>query len=142
MLRPADLEAGARAGARFFVSPGSTAGLLRAAAGMAFLPGVATASEAIAALEAGFRVQKFFPVEPLGGPAVLAALHGPLPEILFCPTGSIRFDKLEGYFRLANLVAVGGTWVAPADAIRAGDWARITALARQTREAIDRLRPR
>jgi 2-dehydro-3-deoxyphosphogluconate aldolase/(4S)-4-hydroxy-2-oxoglutarate aldolase len=133
LLGPADVAAAAAAGARFGVSPGATPGLLEAvaAAGLPFLPGAATASEVMALLDRGHRVQKFFPAEVAGGVAALQALAGPLPQVAFCPTGGITPARTPAYLALANVLCVGGSWVAPAAAVRAGDWRRITALARE-----------
>jgi len=133
LLAPADVAAAVAAGARFGVSPGSTAALLDAvtAAGLPFLPGAATASEVMALLDRGHPVQKFFPAEVAGGVAAIRALAGPLPQVAFCPTGGITPALAPSYLGLANVLCVGGSWVAPAAAVRAGDWRRITALARE-----------
>jgi 2-dehydro-3-deoxyphosphogluconate aldolase / (4S)-4-hydroxy-2-oxoglutarate aldolase len=121
-----------RAGARFVVSPGATDALLAAAAASAvpFLPGAATASEVMGLLEQGYRCLKFFPAEPAGGVAYLEALAAPLPEARFCPTGGIDPIKARTYLSLPNVLCVGGSWVAPKDALAAADWPRITSLAR------------
>jgi 2-dehydro-3-deoxyphosphogluconate aldolase/(4S)-4-hydroxy-2-oxoglutarate aldolase len=79
---------------------------------------------------AGLTTLKFFPAEPAGGTAVLKALHGPFPEVAFCPTGGIDAARAPAYLALPNVLAVGGSWIAPADAVAAGDWPSITALAR------------
>ena len=132
VLTPAAYEASARAGARFVVSPGATPGLLEAAAGshVPFLPGAATASEIMALLERGHSCLKFFPAEPGGGIAYLKALAAPLSEARFCPTGGIDASIAPRYLSLPNVLCVGGSWVAPGDAVAAADWPRITALAR------------
>lgn len=126
-------RAAVAAGARFLVSPGSTTELIDAAIalGMPILPGVATASEAMVARDKGLRLLKFFPAGPAGGPNYLKALASPLQEIQFCPTGGVSLDNAGDYLKLANVVCVGGSWVAPADAVKAGDWARIERLARE-----------
>ena len=126
-------RAAVAAGARFLVSPGSTTELIDAALalGVPILPGVATASEAMVARDKGLRVLKFFPAGPAGGPNYLKALASPLQEIQFCPTGGVSLDNAGDYLKLANVVCVGGSWVAPADAVKAGDWARIERLARE-----------
>ena len=126
-------EAAEKAGATFVVSPGVTNGLIAAAANstVPFLPGVATASEAIALAEEGYRYLKFFPAEPAGGIAYLRALGAPLPEIRFCPTGGIGAKNAPDYLALANVICVGGSWIAPAEAVAGGDWGRITALSRE-----------
>ena len=144
VLAPDQLEAAAAAGAHFLVSPGATDRLLAAAEGRAvpFLPGAATASEMMRLLERGFRLQKFFPAEPAGGVAALEALAAPLPELRFCPTGGIDHARALRYLELANVVCVGGSWVAPAALVAAGDWARIRALAAEAAALRDRMRGR
>ncbi len=132
VLGSGDLAIAYRAGARFGVSPGATPALLDAVAQsrMPFLPGAATASEAMELLERGYTLQKFFPAESSGGVAALKALAGPLPQVRFCPTGGVGEANAARYLALANVVCVGGSWVAPPDAIRAGDYARIERLAK------------
>jgi 2-dehydro-3-deoxyphosphogluconate aldolase/(4S)-4-hydroxy-2-oxoglutarate aldolase len=132
VLTPAQYEAAARAGARFVVSPGATPALLDAAAAspVPFLPGAATSSEVMTLLERGHACLKFFPAEPAGGIAYLKALAAPLSEVRFCPTGGIDARIAPRYLSLPNVLCVGGSWVAPGDAVAAGDWPRITALAR------------
>lgn len=132
VLTAGQYEAAERAGARFVVSPGTTDALLAAATASAvpFLPGAVTASEVMRLLELGYRCLKFFPAEPAGGVAYLEALASPLPEARFCPTGGIDAVKARAYVSLPNVLCVGGSWVAPKDALAAGDWPRITGLAR------------
>jgi 2-dehydro-3-deoxyphosphogluconate aldolase/(4S)-4-hydroxy-2-oxoglutarate aldolase len=127
------LAAAAQAGARFALSPGATPRLLKAAreAAIPLVPGVATASEIMRGAALGYRCFKFFPAEQLGGPAALKALGAPLPQALFCPTGGIGPDKVGAYLALDNVACVGGSWIAPADKIKAGDWAGIEALAKR-----------
>ena len=119
------------AGARFLVSPGSTPALLDAfeASAAPFLPGASTASEVLALTERGIGVAKLFPAEAVGGIATLKALSGPFAGMRFCPTGGIDRDRAAGYLALDNVVCVGGSWMVPPAAIRAGDWATIRALA-------------
>ena len=121
------------AGARFLVSPGITPRLLSAAESWSvpFLPAAATASEAMALADLGYRVLKFFPAEPAGGVAALKALAAPLQDLVFCPTGGIDLAKARLYLAQSNVVCVGGSWVAPANAVAARDWAAISALARE-----------
>ena len=132
VLTPRDLERAQRAGAGFAVSPGLTAPLIEAAAqgALPFLPGVATASELMRGLDAGLDHFKFFPAEAAGGAAVLKALRGPFADCRFCPTGGITAANAGAYLSLPNVACVGGGWLAPPEAIAAGDWARITELAR------------
>jgi 2-dehydro-3-deoxyphosphogluconate aldolase/(4S)-4-hydroxy-2-oxoglutarate aldolase len=120
------------AGSQFLVSPGATPVLVAAAKDcpVPFLPGVATAGEAMTLAEAGFNLLKFFPAEPAGGIAYLKALAAPLPHLRFCPTGGIGPKNAADYLALSNVICIGGSWVAPADAVAAKDWARVTALAR------------
>jgi 2-dehydro-3-deoxyphosphogluconate aldolase/(4S)-4-hydroxy-2-oxoglutarate aldolase len=124
---PQQAQASAQAGAAFLVSPGLTRQLGEAMldTGLPCLPGVATAGEALAAVEQGFEVLKFFPAEPAGGIAYLKALEGPLPDIRFCPTGSIGRDRAPDYLALPNVVCVGGSWIATSADIAAGDWSAI-----------------
>jgi 2-dehydro-3-deoxyphosphogluconate aldolase/(4S)-4-hydroxy-2-oxoglutarate aldolase len=127
-----DAERAQKAGAQFAVSPGSTPALVTAcsALDLPLLPGAVTASEAMALLEQGYDMLKFFPAEPAGGRALLSALRGPLPRLNFCPTGGITPDNAAAYLALANVVCVGGSWIAPPAMMAAGDWAGITARAR------------
>ena len=122
-----------KAGAQFLVSPGTTPGLLRemAWAGVPFLPGTATVSEAMAVLEAGYSEMKFFPAEASGGAAYLKSLASPLPAARFCPTGGITAASAPSYLSLPYVGCVGGSWLTPADALAAGDWDRVAALARE-----------
>ena len=131
VLTPAQYTAVAAAGARFVVSPGHDDALLTAAARspVPFLPGAATPSEAMRLLAAGYRHLKFFPAEPAGGTAMLGALAAPLADAVFCPTGGIDLAKAPAYLALPNVAAIGGSWVAPADATDADDWGRVEALA-------------
>ncbi len=123
----------AKAGAKFVVSPGATPALLAAAADSAvpYLPGVATAGEAMTLFDAGYRTLKFFPAEQAGGIPYLKALSAPLPAIRFCPTGGVSAANAPAYLALPNVICVGGSWVAPAAAIAAGDWATVTRLAKE-----------
>ena len=119
------------AGCEFLVSPGATGELIKVARiiDVPFLPGVATASEAMGLHAEGFSVCKFFPAGPAGGVGYLKALAGPLPHLSFCPTGGVDASSAADYLALPNVAAVGGSWVAPADAIESGDFDRIRELA-------------
>ena len=129
----ADAKAALAAGARFAVSPGYTTeiGLACRQLGLPLLPGVATAGEVMAASAEGLSFLKFFPAVQAGGLAMLKALAGPFPDILFCPTGGISIETAPQFLALGNVRVCGGSWLTPADAVAAGDWARITRLARQ-----------
>jgi 2-dehydro-3-deoxyphosphogluconate aldolase/(4S)-4-hydroxy-2-oxoglutarate aldolase len=127
------LDEAVAAGAVFLVSPGASPKLIDAAQAspVPFLPGVATAGEAMTLAEQGFTTLKFFPAEPAGGIAYLKALGAPLPAIRFCPTGGVGARNAAEYLALQNVVCVGGSWVAPADALSQGNWTRITALSKE-----------
>ncbi len=133
LLTPEDVHAAKAAGASFGVSPGATDRLLDAceAADLPLLPGAATASEAMALLERGYDMLKFFPAEASGGAPALKAIGAPIPQIAFCPTGGVSLANATAYLSLPNVVCAGGSWVAPADAVRSGDWSRIETLARE-----------
>jgi 2-dehydro-3-deoxyphosphogluconate aldolase/(4S)-4-hydroxy-2-oxoglutarate aldolase len=130
----ADAQAAANAGARFAVSPGFTSAIGQACreAGLSLLPGVATGSEIMMAQEDGFTQLKFFPAMQAGGSAMLKAWSGPFFDVKFCPTGGVTLQNAPELLALPNVVCVGGSWLVPADAVAAGDWGRITQLARDT----------
>jgi 2-dehydro-3-deoxyphosphogluconate aldolase/(4S)-4-hydroxy-2-oxoglutarate aldolase len=127
----ADAQAAAMAGARFAVSPGYTRGVGKAChdLGLALLPGVATGSEIMVAQEDGYTSLKFFPALQAGGVPMLRAWHGPFGDVQFCPTGGVTAANAGEFLALPNVACVGGSWLVPADALAAGDWARITRLA-------------
>ncbi|WP_413789113.1 bifunctional 4-hydroxy-2-oxoglutarate aldolase/2-dehydro-3-deoxy-phosphogluconate aldolase [Rhodopila sp.] len=131
VLAPDQYEAATRAGARFAVSPGASSRLLDAARNphVPLLPGIATPSEAMALLDRGYRFGKFFPAEPCGGVAWLAAVAAPLPGLSFCPTGGINLESAPRYLALPNVICVGGSWMVGRAAVEAGDWAAITTAA-------------
>ena len=128
------LRAVEAAGARFAISPGATAALYRAAEDTAipWIPGIATASELMLGLEHGHRRFKFFPAEASGGIAALQSFAGPFPQARFCPTGGITAATAPAWRALRNVATVGGSWMVPPDAVAAGDWDRIRALARES----------
>ena len=127
-----DLDAVTRAGARFAISPGATEALYAAAARATIphIPAIATASELMRGLEHGHRRFKFFPAEASGGVAALKSFAGPFPQAKFCPTGGIDAASAPRYLALPNVVTVGGSWMVPADALAARDFAMIETLAR------------
>ena len=128
-----DAKAAFDAGCRFAVSPGYTEAVGRACRdlGLPLLPGVATASEVMAANADGLHFLKFFPATAAGGIPLLKALHGPFPDVVFCPTGGITLATAPQFLALPNVKVCGGSWLTPADAVASGDWARISALARE-----------
>jgi 2-dehydro-3-deoxyphosphogluconate aldolase / (4S)-4-hydroxy-2-oxoglutarate aldolase len=129
----AQYQAAAAAGSRFIVSPGVTQELIDAAnmSEVPFLPGVATPSEAMAMLEEGLSMMKFFPAEPAGGANYLKSLASPLPDAVFCPTGGVTLESADRYLSLPNVVCVGGSWVAPPELVESRDWSAIEQLARE-----------
>lgn len=135
LLTPADVKAAKAAGAMFGVSPGATQRLLDACAEyeLPLLPGAATATEVMLLLEMGYTVQKFFPAEQSGGAGYLKSIGSPIPQVAFCPTGGINLKNARDYLGLSNILCVGGSWVAPKDAMLRGDWAAITTLAAEAR---------
>jgi len=133
VLSAKDLDAVAKAGARFAISPGATDALYDAASNSAvpLIPGIATASELMRGLERGWRRFKFFPAESSGGVSALKGFAGPFAQARFCPTGGIDAAKAPSYLALPNVACVGGSWMLPADALKARDWVRIGDLARE-----------
>jgi 2-dehydro-3-deoxyphosphogluconate aldolase/(4S)-4-hydroxy-2-oxoglutarate aldolase len=133
LITAQDVRNAKAAGAVFGVSPGATPALIAAceAEGLPLLAGAATATEAMMLMERGYTTQKFFPAEAAGGAKALGSFAAPLPQITFCPTGGVSLANAAGYLDLANVVCVGGSWVAPKDAVLVGDWDKITELARQ-----------
>lgn len=132
VTNPEELAAAAAAGAQFAISPGITDELLVAAkAGdMPLIPGIATISELMQAKALGYTHFKFFPAEASGGVAMLKSIAGPFPNVRFCPTGGIHQGNYRDYLALNNVLCVGGSWILPADAIQAKDWAAIEKLSK------------
>lgn len=128
----ADAQAAKDAGCRFAVSPGYTTEVGRAAReiDLPLLPGVATGSEVMTANADGYYFLKLFPATAVGGVPLLKALAGPFPDVVFCPTGGITAETAPQFLALPNVKVCGGSWLTPDDAVQAGDWARITQLAK------------
>jgi 2-dehydro-3-deoxyphosphogluconate aldolase/(4S)-4-hydroxy-2-oxoglutarate aldolase len=133
LLTPKDLRVAEEAGARFGVSPGVTPALLDAAddSMLPYLPGAATATEAMQLFERGYTLQKFFPATPAGGPEYLRSLASPLPGIRFCPTGGISAATARDWLALPNVVCIGGSWMTVEKLVRAGEWTAVETLARE-----------
>jgi 2-dehydro-3-deoxyphosphogluconate aldolase/(4S)-4-hydroxy-2-oxoglutarate aldolase len=131
VLSLADLKASAEAGAAFAISPGATDALLSAGTSgpIPYLPAVATASELMAGLAAGYQCFKFFPAGAAGGIPLLNALGGPFPDARFCPTGGISQSTVKSYLDLPNVLCAGGSWLTPAEAMKNKDWTLIESLA-------------
>lgn len=133
VLTPKQYEACVEAGADFIVSPGCTAQLLLhgSQSEVPLLPGIATVSEAMAAMELGYGRFKLFPAAVVGGMDFLKAIGGPISQLKFCPTGGVKPTNAADYLALSNVMCVGGTWLTPAALVEQGDWQAIEALARQ-----------
>ncbi|MFN4025158.1 MAG: bifunctional 4-hydroxy-2-oxoglutarate aldolase/2-dehydro-3-deoxy-phosphogluconate aldolase [Hyphomonas sp.] len=133
VLSARDVDAALGAGAQFLVSPGMSPGLRASLSGREHLmiPGVATASEAMARAEEGFQRLKLFPASVAGGVPALKALAGPLPHLRFMPTGGITEGEVAAYLGLPNVFAIGGSWIASQADINAGNWDRIADIARR-----------
>ena len=129
VLNEKDAERAAAHGAKFAFSPGATPALLKAKI-LPLVPGVATASDIMAGLDQGYALFKLFPAAAVGGIATLKAFGGPFADVRFCPTGGIDTTNVGAFLALKNVVAVGGSWLAPAPLIREGRWSEITQLAR------------
>ncbi|MGR8978598.1 MAG: bifunctional 4-hydroxy-2-oxoglutarate aldolase/2-dehydro-3-deoxy-phosphogluconate aldolase [Gammaproteobacteria bacterium] len=133
IANPEQLKAAEEAGAVFAISPGITLSLLTAAnsGNIALIPGVATLSELMLGMEHGLNHFKFFPAEAAGGIPLLKAIAGPFPHVTFCPTGGISPDNYRAYLHLNNVACVGGSWLAPQDAVQNKNWTKVTDLAKQ-----------
>ena len=133
ILSARQFDEAAAAGSKFIVSPGVTRDLLAKAGDseVPLLPGAITPGEIMAARDAGLSFLKFFPAEQAGGAAFLKALASPIADVKFCPTGGISAKNARDYLALPNVACVGGSWVAPDELVKAGDWAAIEALARE-----------
>ena len=120
-------------GAQFLVLPGLYEPVVRMAhdAGVPVFPGVATASQAQQAWNLGLRALKFFPASLAGGTAMIRALGAVFRDVSFMPTGGVSAANLADYLALPNVLACGGSWLTPADAIAAGRYEDVTALARE-----------
>ncbi len=132
VLTSADYERAAKLGAAFAISPGLSIELLEAGAQgtLPFAPGIQTPSDLIACVTRGYELVKFFPAVPAGGLAALDALTGPFPTVRFCPTGGINAGNAAQWLAHKKVVAIGGSWVAPAADIKAGAWDAIESRAR------------
>ncbi|MGL5799820.1 MAG: bifunctional 4-hydroxy-2-oxoglutarate aldolase/2-dehydro-3-deoxy-phosphogluconate aldolase [Plesiomonas sp.] len=130
VINPKQYDAAVAAGAKFIISPGCTRELLDHAKqhSTPLIPGVATPSEVMQALAQGYTHLKFFPAEANGGVTALKAIAAPLPQVRFCPTGGVSPKNVHDYLSAKCVATVGGSWMLPADAIAAHDWATITRL--------------
>jgi 2-dehydro-3-deoxyphosphogluconate aldolase/(4S)-4-hydroxy-2-oxoglutarate aldolase len=132
VLNPADMRAAIEAGAEFTISPGTTPALFAAgrASPVPYLPGIATASELMLGLEHGYECFKIFPIMPMGGAAFARILGGPFARMRFCANGGVALESSAELLKEPNIIGIGAGWLTPPDALAAGDWGRIEALAR------------
>lgn len=139
VLTPAHIAAAEQAGADFLVTPGASPSMVAALAACALpvVPGAATPSELLTLVEHGFRVAKLFPAAAVGGITMLKALHGPLPDLMFCPTGGIGEDDAAGYLAQPNVACIGGSWMVPKSWLVEGQWDKVTESAARARAIID-----
>ena len=142
ILNPQQYDDAVAAGAQFIISPGFTDKLLVHAAANAvpLIPGISTPSEVMTALDLGYTHLKFFPAEANGGAPALQAISAPLAQVQFCPTGGIGPKNVAAYLALKCVATVGGSWMIPADKVKAGDWAGITALSAEAVALINDLK--
>jgi 2-dehydro-3-deoxyphosphogluconate aldolase/(4S)-4-hydroxy-2-oxoglutarate aldolase len=133
VINPETFQQSVDAGAKFVISPGLTKELLAAskASTIPLIPGIASISELMTGMDAGFDHFKFFPAEANGGAKSIKSISGPFPNIRFCPTGGINVDNMGNYLALDNVRCIGGSWLVPDDAVKAKDWARITEITKQ-----------
>lgn len=126
-------DAAIAAGASFIFSPGFSSEVAHAskAQDMQYIPGIATASEAQQAILHDCQQVKVFPAEVIGGSKLLRALHGPFPQLQFCPTGGINLDNMTQYTKLPYVFAVGGSWLVTPDIMQRQAWKEITTLSQQ-----------
>lgn len=112
VLNERDLEASARAGAKFAISPGLTESLAKAskALGIPLLPGIGTASEIMRGLDLGLDRFKFFPADAMGGVKTLKALAAPFSQCRFCPTGGVTQETAATWLTVESVLCVGGSW--------------------------------
>lgn len=144
ILTPDQVSEVAGAGGAFGVAPGTNASVIRQAqsVGLAFAPGIATASDIETAVELGCRELKFFPAEPSGGVKYLKSLAGPYAHlgIRFVPLGGLTAENVSGYLSLPQVIAVGGSWIAKREVIRQRNWQEITENAAQVRRIVEEMR--
>ncbi|WOT06695.1 bifunctional 4-hydroxy-2-oxoglutarate aldolase/2-dehydro-3-deoxy-phosphogluconate aldolase [Shewanella youngdeokensis] len=138
ILNEEHLAQAVKAGAQFVITPGATTELLTAAmaGNVPLIPGVASISEVMKGMALGYTNFKFFPAEASGGVDALKAFSGPLANIRFCPTGGITPSSYKDYLALKNVDCIGGSWIAPIDAMEEGDWDRITTLCKEAISAL------
>lgn len=142
VITPEQIESARAAGADFLVTPGASPAMAAAlaAADLPVVPGAATPSELLALRELGFRVAKLFPAAAVGGVTMLKALQGPLPDLMFCPTGGIGEAEAADYLGQPNVACIGGSWMVPRAWLKAGEFDKVRDSAARARAIVDRLR--
>ena len=143
VLDAATVDRAVDAGAEFIVAPGFSPAVVRRAAerGVAMLPGVVTPTDIEMALAVGIRLVKFFPAEAAGGVRYIKAVAAPYRDVRFVPTGGVTPANLAEYLSVPAVTACGGTWIAPADAIRGHRWDEIARLAAEAMAIVRRFPP-
>ncbi len=138
VLTTEQVDRAVAAGASYIVSPGINPVIVKYCQekGVPIVPGTANPSNVETALELGLKTVKFFPAEAVGGLKVIKAMSAPYGDVTFLPTGGINEKNVGDYLAFPKIVAVGGSWMAPNDAIAAKDWDRIEALARSAVELV------
>lgn len=141
VLNVRQAEQARKAGAHFVISPGLNPSVVHYCLehDLPVFPGVATASEIEAAIESGLTLLKLWPIVTLGGVEYLKLLSGPFGGIEFNPSGGVTGDTFEGYLALKNVVACGGSWVAPQDWIAEKQFDKIRDAVRDTVTRVDAL---
>lgn len=144
VLKMEQLVAAKAAGAEACVAPGFDPEIVSAAnrLGIPFCPGVATASELSQALALGCQMVKFFPAESAGGVKYIKDLLGAFrwTGVKIMPTGGVKLSNVGDYLAVPEIICCGGTWIAPKDAVAAGDWAAIEKLASDAAALVRQLR--
>jgi len=133
VLQPDQAQQAVRAGARFIVSPGLSRPVVEwcQRTAVAVMPGVATPTEILMAIEYGLSTLKVFPAEALGGVSMLEAMAAPFAGLKFVPTGGISAASLASYLRLPAVLAVGGSWMVAPSLLASQRFDEVTRLARQ-----------
>ena len=138
VLTTEQVDRAVAAGAKFIVSPGLNPKVVKYCTenGILITPGCSNPSDIELALDNGLDVVKFFPAEPSGGLNMIKALAAPYTSVKFIPTGGINATNVRDYLAYGRILACGGSWMVKNDLIKAGDYARITALAKEAAEIV------
>ena len=139
VMNPDDFKKAVDHGAQFVFSPGISVELMETskALNVPFIPGVATASEVMLALNNGFEHCKLFPATAVGGIEILNGFYGPFPSMRFCPTGGISLHNLNDFLKLPNVLCAGGSWIVPKMVLKNKEFSKITQLCHEALIHID-----